>query len=199
VFEESEKGEAEVWLINSCTVKSPSQSQMATVIAEGKARGAAIVVAGCVPQGDKKSRDLEVLNYHTACELWAGTLSLLLTFQHPAFSRTLAKTVPPLLCLTWEGLGRLLWTLLYCSLLSFLSSVDLRSTFRPSNFVTPCSQDSGAAALLCLGFCVQTTQINFFGDTQLPNLPLVNPTSDVFTSNVSMCQCLVSHRSYPHR
>jgi threonylcarbamoyladenosine tRNA methylthiotransferase CDKAL1 len=67
VFEESEKGEAEVWLINSCTVKSPSQSQMATVIAEGKARGAAVVVAGCVPQGDKKSRDLEVLNYHTAC------------------------------------------------------------------------------------------------------------------------------------
>jgi threonylcarbamoyladenosine tRNA methylthiotransferase CDKAL1 len=60
LFEDSERGEAEVWLINSCTVKSPSQSQMATTIAEGKARRVAIVVAGCVPQGDKQSRDLQV-------------------------------------------------------------------------------------------------------------------------------------------
>jgi Uncharacterized protein family UPF0004 len=55
-----DRHKADVWLINSCTVKSPSQSQMASVISDAKARGAPVVVAGCVPQGDKRSRDLEV-------------------------------------------------------------------------------------------------------------------------------------------
>eukprot|EP00892_Ulva_mutabilis_P006035 jgi/Ulvmu1/3803/UM018_0013.1 len=50
---------ADLWVINSCTVKSPSQSQMATAIGEAKSRGIPLVVAGCVPQGDKKSKDLE--------------------------------------------------------------------------------------------------------------------------------------------
>lgn len=51
---------ADLWLINSCTVKSPSQSQMASVINEAKRHSIPVVVAGCVPQGDKKSADLEV-------------------------------------------------------------------------------------------------------------------------------------------
>lgn len=51
---------ADLWVINSCTVKSPSQSQMATAINEAKSHGIPLVVAGCVPQGDKKSKDLEV-------------------------------------------------------------------------------------------------------------------------------------------
>ena len=58
--EHGERDDADVWLVNSCTVKSPSQSQMATVLAEGRRRGKGIVVAGCVPQGDDKSPDLEV-------------------------------------------------------------------------------------------------------------------------------------------
>lgn len=60
LFEAEERSEADLWLVNSCTVKSPSQSQMATVIADAKARGIGVVVAGCVPQGDKHSPDLQV-------------------------------------------------------------------------------------------------------------------------------------------
>ena len=41
-----------------CTVKSPSQSAMDTLIAKGKGARKPLVVAGCVPQG---SRDLKVL------------------------------------------------------------------------------------------------------------------------------------------
>jgi threonylcarbamoyladenosine tRNA methylthiotransferase CDKAL1 len=54
------RSSADLWLINSCTVKSPSQSQMASVIGEAKRHGIPIVVAGCVPQGDKKAPELEV-------------------------------------------------------------------------------------------------------------------------------------------
>ena len=50
---------ADLWLINSCTVKSPSQSQMSSVISEAKKHSIPVVVAGCVPQGDKKSSDLQ--------------------------------------------------------------------------------------------------------------------------------------------
>ena len=42
---------AALWLINSCTVKSPSQSQLDNVISAGRKLGKHLVVAGCVPQG----------------------------------------------------------------------------------------------------------------------------------------------------
>ncbi|KAK6937996.1 Methylthiotransferase, N-terminal [Dillenia turbinata] len=51
--------EADLWLINTCTVKSPSQSAMGTLIAKCKAGKKPLVVAGCVPQG---SRDLKELD-----------------------------------------------------------------------------------------------------------------------------------------
>jgi threonylcarbamoyladenosine tRNA methylthiotransferase CDKAL1 len=57
--EDHDRTSADIWLINSCTVKSPSQSQMASVIAEAKRNSIPVVVAGCVPQGDKKSSDLQ--------------------------------------------------------------------------------------------------------------------------------------------
>ncbi|KAF6265384.1 CDK5 regulatory subunit-associated protein 1-like 1-like protein [Scenedesmus sp. NREL 46B-D3] len=59
---ESAKDEAQLWLINSCTVKSPSQSAMATIIAAGKAAGKPLLVAGCVPQGDRKAAELKGLS-----------------------------------------------------------------------------------------------------------------------------------------
>ena len=62
VQDASKSNGADCWVVNSCTVKSPSQSQMATVISDARARGIPVVVAGCVPQGDKKSRDLQVHN-----------------------------------------------------------------------------------------------------------------------------------------
>ncbi|KAL5558273.1 hypothetical protein UlMin_034484 [Ulmus minor] len=51
--------EADLWLINTCTVKSPSQSAMDTLITKGKNAKKPLVVAGCVPQG---SRDLKELD-----------------------------------------------------------------------------------------------------------------------------------------
>ncbi|KAL3845649.1 hypothetical protein ACJIZ3_003052 [Penstemon smallii] len=51
--------EADLWLINTCTVKSPSQSAMDTLIAKCKSAKKPLVVAGCVPQG---SRDLKELD-----------------------------------------------------------------------------------------------------------------------------------------
>jgi len=49
---EAHRAEADVWLINSCTVKNPSQDHLATDLRRGRALGKALVVAGCVPQAD---------------------------------------------------------------------------------------------------------------------------------------------------
>lgn len=43
----------------SCTVKSPSQSAMDTIITKGKSSNKALVVAGCVPQGSRDLKELE--------------------------------------------------------------------------------------------------------------------------------------------
>ncbi|KAF3780916.1 Threonylcarbamoyladenosine tRNA methylthiotransferase [Nymphaea thermarum] len=51
--------EADLWLINTCTVKSPSQSAMDTLILKCKALGKPLVVAGCVPQGSQNLKELE--------------------------------------------------------------------------------------------------------------------------------------------
>ena len=50
--------DADGWLVNTCTVKNPSQSAMNTVIERGKAANKALLVAGCVPQGDKGAAEL---------------------------------------------------------------------------------------------------------------------------------------------
>lgn len=42
-----------------CTVKSPSQSAMDTLIAKGKGAKKPLVVAGCVPQGSRDIKELE--------------------------------------------------------------------------------------------------------------------------------------------
>ena len=49
---ETRRAEADLWLINSCTVKNPSQDHLATDIKKGKALSKPLVVAGCVPQAD---------------------------------------------------------------------------------------------------------------------------------------------------
>ena len=50
---------ADGWLVNTCTVKNPSQSAMNTVIERGKAANKALLIAGCVPQGDKGAKELK--------------------------------------------------------------------------------------------------------------------------------------------
>ena len=54
--------EADLWLINTCTVKSPSQSAMDSLLSAGRAAGKALLVAGCVPQGDRNASALEGLS-----------------------------------------------------------------------------------------------------------------------------------------
>lgn len=43
--------DVDVFLFNSCTVKGPSQDSFLNMVAKAKSSGAAVVVAGCVPQG----------------------------------------------------------------------------------------------------------------------------------------------------
>jgi threonylcarbamoyladenosine tRNA methylthiotransferase CDKAL1 len=44
--------EADLWLINSCTVKNPSQDHLSTDLKRGRELRKRLVVAGCVPQAD---------------------------------------------------------------------------------------------------------------------------------------------------
>ena len=50
---ESDPAKADLWLLNSCTVKDPSQAAFVNLVNKGKAENKHVVVAGCVPQGDK--------------------------------------------------------------------------------------------------------------------------------------------------
>ncbi|XVF73986.1 hypothetical protein PTKIN_Ptkin13bG0025700 [Pterospermum kingtungense] len=51
--------DGDLWLINTCTVKSPSQSAMNTLISKCKSAKKPMVVAGCVPQGSRDLKELE--------------------------------------------------------------------------------------------------------------------------------------------
>ena len=41
------KNEADLWLLNSCTVKTPAEDHFKNEIDEGRSRGTPVVVAGC--------------------------------------------------------------------------------------------------------------------------------------------------------
>lgn len=43
--------EADVWVLNSCTVKNPAEDHFRNEIKAGREAGKKVVVAGCVPQG----------------------------------------------------------------------------------------------------------------------------------------------------
>lgn len=51
----ADKSEADLWLLNSCTVKNPSEDTFRNEIQSGVADGKHVVVAGCVPQGAPKA------------------------------------------------------------------------------------------------------------------------------------------------
>ena len=59
LLDEPEKSRADLWIVNSCTVKSPSQSAMSTTMQQGKQLGKKVLVTGCVPQGDRKAPELQ--------------------------------------------------------------------------------------------------------------------------------------------
>ena len=51
--DEKEKHESDIWLLNSCTVKGPSETTFLNDIKKGQGDGKKVVLAGCVPQGSK--------------------------------------------------------------------------------------------------------------------------------------------------
>ncbi|SPP74689.1 blast:Threonylcarbamoyladenosine tRNA methylthiotransferase [Drosophila guanche] len=61
-YQLSGKEEADLWLLNSCTVKNPSEDTFRNEIETGMSNGKHVVVAGCVPQGAPKSDYLRGLS-----------------------------------------------------------------------------------------------------------------------------------------
>ncbi|XP_050436726.1 threonylcarbamoyladenosine tRNA methylthiotransferase [Adelges cooleyi] len=57
-----DKEKADLWILNSCTVKNPAEDHFRNEITDGKKSGKFIVVAGCVPQGDPKSSFIQNLS-----------------------------------------------------------------------------------------------------------------------------------------
>lgn len=57
-----EKLEADVWVLNSCTVKNPAEDHFRNEIKAGRDAGKKVVVAGCVPQGAPRAEFLQGLS-----------------------------------------------------------------------------------------------------------------------------------------
>ncbi|VDK42539.1 unnamed protein product [Anisakis simplex] len=55
----SEKQDASLWILNSCTVKTPSEVQLENNVKEAQKTGKLIVVAGCVSQAEPDSEFLK--------------------------------------------------------------------------------------------------------------------------------------------
>ena len=50
---------ADACLLNSCTVKNPSQEKFVNLVTKARNQGKPVVVSGCVPQGDRNLKGLE--------------------------------------------------------------------------------------------------------------------------------------------
>lgn len=57
-----EKDAADLWLLNSCTVKNPAEDHFKNEINKGLDNNKKVVVAGCVPQGKQTSEYLKGLS-----------------------------------------------------------------------------------------------------------------------------------------
>jgi hypothetical protein len=51
-----EEADADLWVLNSCAVKGPSEDTFNNAVARGRATGKKVVLAGCVPQGAPSGR-----------------------------------------------------------------------------------------------------------------------------------------------
>lgn len=54
--------DADVWLLNSCTVKGPSQQTFGNDIQKGLQMGKKVIVSGCVPQGERNGEEWKDLS-----------------------------------------------------------------------------------------------------------------------------------------
>lgn len=53
---------ADLWVLNSCTVKGPSEDGLKNSIRKGRELGKPLVITGCVPQGQRNHADVEGLS-----------------------------------------------------------------------------------------------------------------------------------------
>ncbi|EEH53369.1 uncharacterized protein MICPUCDRAFT_29134, partial [Micromonas pusilla CCMP1545] len=88
--------DADLWVVNTCTVKNPSQSAMNTVIERGKAAGKKLVIAGCVPQGDKNARELDDLTLLGVTQIDRVVEAVERTLAGDAVRMLAKKTLPAL-------------------------------------------------------------------------------------------------------
>ena len=72
----------------SCTVKSPSQAGMSRLLQQGRAQGKRLLVAGCVPQGQRKLPELQEFSLLGACLLILFALNVQ-SVRQTAAARTL--------------------------------------------------------------------------------------------------------------
>ena len=54
--------QADCCLINSCTVKNPSETKFVNLVEKAQKAGKPVVVSGCVPQGDRNLKGLETVS-----------------------------------------------------------------------------------------------------------------------------------------
>ena len=59
---------ADLWLLNSCTVKNPAEDGFKNEIKKAQEMGKYVVVAGCVPQGQPKSDFIKGLSVIGVCK-----------------------------------------------------------------------------------------------------------------------------------
>ena len=59
VIDDASAERCDAWVVNSCTVKGPSQAAVDNLVARAKSKKIPIVVAGCVPQGERSAKSLK--------------------------------------------------------------------------------------------------------------------------------------------
>lgn len=62
LLEDSLKDDADVWVLNSCTVKGPSEQTFVNEIRKAKDNGKSVIVSGCVPQASPKGKEWDGLS-----------------------------------------------------------------------------------------------------------------------------------------
>ena len=59
LFSADDSETADLWLLNSCTVKNPSEDNFRNAIRKAQELDKHLVVAGCVPQGQPKHQSIK--------------------------------------------------------------------------------------------------------------------------------------------
>ena len=59
-----DRSKADLWILNSCTVKNPAEDHFRNYVEEGLKQGKKVVVSGCVPQGNQKFKTVHTTVYN---------------------------------------------------------------------------------------------------------------------------------------